>query len=107
MKTKIWIIVIIMSVIISWDLSWHMSRSGLYPETGVITNIVETSFGIYEITFETANGNMFSFYTDDYDIYVGEIISVLMDDNGTEVVYNDTIIKHTYSGTPEMYILEE
>ena len=106
MKIKILILATIASVLVSWDLSWHMSRSRIYAETGVIINVTETEFGIYKVEFKTANGNKFSFYTDDFDIYEEELISVLMDDNGTEYVNDDKYIKHRYSGTPEMYMGE-
>ena len=90
-------------LITSFSSGYLLSRSTLYPETGIITDVTQTDTGTYEIIFETSNGNIFSFYTDDCDLYVGDLISILMDNNGTEIVYNDTIIDHKYSGTPDMY----
>ena len=102
MKTKN-ILIIILVALLSFNIGYFLSRSTLYPETGIITEVIKTDVDTYEVVFEVANGNMFSFYTDDYDLYVGEIISVLMDNNGTEIVYNDKIIDYKYSGTIEMF----
>lgn len=67
-----------------------------YPTTAIVTEIDEVS-GI--ITVEECNGNIWTFYDDGTeDWYVNDICSMIMDDKGTKLVYDDEIISTRYSG---------
>jgi len=73
------------------------TESETYPLTGIITEIDE---GNDFVVFECANGNQFSFYGVE-DWMVGDVVSAIMDDNGTPEVKDDKIVKIHYSGTTE------
>lgn len=106
MKNKLLAIIVIFVILLSSTTSWYMSRSTIYPETGVIVKVVETENNTYEITFDVANENRFYFFTESSDYFVGDIISLIMDSKGTEIVYDDEIYDHKYSGTIDMYKLD-
>ena len=45
------------------------------------------------------NGNMFAFQNEDVGEWeIGDIVTLLFDDNGTEIIYDDIIIDYRYSG---------
>lgn len=65
-----------------------------YAETGIVTQVSTTSD---LVVFQTQNGNLFSFYgADDYE--VNDMVSVIMDSNGTDEVKDDRVINAKYSG---------
>lgn len=65
-----------------------------YPETGIVTVInLENDF----VEFETYSGNVFSFYGCD-NWHVGDVVSAIMNDNGTDAITDDEVIKVQYSG---------
>lgn len=67
----------------------------LYPEVGVIMQTPDND----TITFTCQNGNMFSFYCDCDEWQVGDIVTCIMYDNNTDIVYDDIIINHPqYAG---------
>nr|DAZ81413.1 MAG TPA: hypothetical protein [Caudoviricetes sp.] len=71
-----------------------------YPLTGIITSIVPDADARENvITFECGNGNMFQF-TDstnaDWDTY--DLVSCVMDNNGTAIVYDDEVVTTMYAG---------
>ena len=72
----------------------------LYPETGIITEIEYYDDYTCIFTVTVANGNQFEFYdTLNSDWYLNDIVSMLMDSKGTEIVYDDEIVLCKYSGT--------
>lgn len=82
----------------------------LYPETGLVTEIETINEDTYLLTITVANGNMFCYETEDCDWFVNDFASMLMDNNGTDNVYDDIIIKCQYSGVMkhfEQYITAE
>ena len=47
----------------------------------------------YEVEMHDSNGNWWYYYDDDAcDIYVGDLMAITMDDNGTENIYDDIIL---------------
>ena len=51
-----------------------------------------------EITAKDFNGNLWTFTDNSEDWYKGDICSLIMHDNYTDIIYDDTIIKAQYSG---------
>lgn len=107
MKNKIGIIIIILALCLATMASWFMSRSVLYPDTGIIIEVNQTEVNTYEIVYQTANGHEWSFYTEDPDWFVGDIISTIMSNQLTDDITDDVIINVKYSGTIDMYKLED
>lgn len=78
---------------------YFKSFEDIYPETAIIT---ETNQEADLVTVQTLNGNLFQFEgIEDYQ--TGDIVSMIMDSNKTEVVTDDIILSVKYSG----YIPEE
>lgn len=69
----------------------------LYPETMRVNEIQDCGES-YQILFETSNGNLYLYETDDGDFAVGELYSVIMKGNKTEIVSDDKIVKLKYCG---------
>lgn len=84
--------------VLSFSSGYLFSRSTLYPETGIVTDVVYTSEKTFQITFETFNGHEWVFYSEDGDWFINDSISVLFDNNKTETIYDDIIIDTKYSG---------
>lgn len=51
-----------------------------------------------EITVKDFNGNLWIFTDNSEDWYKGDVCSLIMHDNYTDIIYDDTIIKTQYSG---------
>ena len=66
-----------------------------YPHCGIVCE-VNASENL--VTFEDASGNLWSFFGSE-DWQPGDIVSVMMYDNGTEkTIYDDQIIEARYNG---------
>lgn len=71
----------------------------LYPLTGIVTE-VEHMEDTDLITMTTANGNQFSWYADSIDDwFINDLVSCIMNSNGTDEVYDDEIVDAHYVGT--------
>ncbi len=70
-----------------------LATGTLYPATMEITNISDNV-----VTMETATGHIFEMSgPEDYEI--GDLVSLVMDDNGTpDDITDDSIISARYSG---------
>ena len=68
------------------------SKASIYPTCGVITEVTEET-----ATFEDCKGNLWEF-SEPEDYEVGDIVSVIMSDSGTETIYDDEIITVQYCG---------
>lgn len=89
---------ILISVLISLFLNGNLKPNfRLYPETAVITDIQQD-----QVIVECANGNIFQFYGAE-DLETGDLVSMIMCDNATPVVYDDEIMTVKYAGTPAMF----
>ena len=69
-------------------------RSKIYPLAGEVIGVNED---LNLVTFSTSNGNKFSFYGIE-DYAEGDRVAAIMDDNGTEIVYDDIVIMVNYQG---------
>lgn len=74
-----------------------------YAKTAVVTEI---SYEEDSVTVTDGNGEIWVFYGCE-DWQKGDICSLLMDDKGTELIYDDEILKPIYSGTLSNYITSE
>ena len=93
MKKAIIATIITITIIIA--CSFVMTASAeLYPETArvVILNEAEDL-----VTVETFNGHLFIFEGCE-DYMVGDGVSLIMEDNGTEKVFDDKIVMAQYCG---------
>ena len=71
----------------------------LYPLTGIVTE-VEHMEDTDLIIMTTANGNQFSWYADSIDDwFINDLVSCIMNSNGTDEVYDDEIVDAHYVGT--------
>lgn len=68
--------------------------SNLYPATMKVIDIDESDD---LVTVETATGFTYGFYGAQ-DLYNNDLVSLIMDDNGTEVITDDKIVDVQYSG---------
>lgn len=76
----------------------YAEPQGIYAQCGLIMDeILEIPEG-YEVTITMQNGNKFAFVSEDGDLEIGEIISSVFDDKGTDDVFDDEIISYRYSG---------
>lgn len=72
----------------------------LYPLTGIVTEVHEVDKGTDLVTMTCANGNQFSWYTDNTDDWcINDLASCIMNSNGTDEVYDDEIVDAHYVGT--------
>lgn len=68
--------------------------SHVYPLCGIVT---EVNYAEDYITIEVFNGNMWEWEgTEDWN--EGDIAAMIMDDNGTEIIYDDIIMDISYNG---------
>ncbi len=62
-----------------------------------LSTVVECVNG-NEVTAKDFNGNLWTFTDNTEDWIKGDICSLIMHDNYTDIIYDDTIIKAQYSG---------
>ena len=77
---------------------------GYYPTTAVISNVCETEVETekkYWLTLEDFNGDAWGYISEDGDWFEGDIVNLIMCDNGTEDIKDDMIIYARYSGYSE------
>ena len=72
-------------------------RSSVYPLT---TKVVMVDYPTDVVWCKDFNGNIWEFYGCE-DWAIGDIASLLMNDNGTEIIYDDEIMSARYQGTFE------
>lgn len=70
------------------------TKGALYPTCGIVTETDDTTD---TVTFTEPNGNRWSFEGVE-DWCEGDKIAVIMDDNGTEDIYDDEIVSVRYKG---------
>lgn len=75
-----------------------------YPLTGIVTSVTPNDSDTRSevITFTCSNGNMFSFTAPTTDCWEeADLVSCIMNNKGTETVYDDEVITSMYSGSTE------
>ena len=91
-------IVVFLALVLVGVLSMWFSKlvatSEFYPTTAVVIE-VDTENNV--VTCRDFGGRVWQFRETD-DWYKGDIVSMLMDDHGTQSVIDDTVIKVRYSG---------
>lgn len=70
------------------------AHAATYPATMVVTEINRATD---VITMETATGHMYEM-TGAEDYMVGDLVSLIMDDKGTQEIADDAILDARYSG---------
>lgn len=83
-----------MGEIISFILAF-ISVFGLYPKTAYI---VELDRENELVVAEDAVGLLWSFSDDSGDWAIGDGVSLIFYDNGTQIIYDDVIVSSRYSG---------
>ena len=68
-------------------------NSNIYADCGLI---MDEPTEIVQVTFQ--NGNVFAIENTDGDWILGDLMTIIFDDNGTMEIYDDTIISYKYSG---------
>ncbi len=68
------------------------AHADLYPETA---KVVEVDYDADLVTVETFTGFLFAFYGCE-DWAEGDCASLIMEDNGTDLVYDDEIVMAQY-----------
>lgn len=88
------------SATVSMDIYVEREAVGstLYPLTTVVTEINIKTDMVY---CTDTNGNTWSL-TGVEDYSTGDIVSLLINNKGTEAIYDDEIINHKYCGTMDM-----
>ena len=79
-----------------------------YPDCGIITSVVLPEGNEpwnSEVTFETLNGNLFSFYGGE-DLEVNDVIAVIFDDKGTPNITDDEVVSVRYCSPVNVNIIE-
>ena len=77
---------------------------GYYPTTAVISNVCEVEVETekkYCLTLEDFNGDAWGYISEDGDWLEGDIVSLIMCDNGTEEIKDDIIVYVKYNGYSE------
>lgn len=75
-----------------------------YPLTGIVTSVTpdDSDTRSEVITFTCSNGNMFSFIAPTTDCWEeADLVSCIMNNKGTETVYDDEVITSMYSGSTD------
>ena len=71
-----------------------------YPTAGIVTSVTSKSHSTDIVTFICSNGNIFSFIAPATDCWEEEdIVSCIMDNNGTSKVHDDVIVSALYVGS--------
>ena len=78
---------------VRYDKNSKARQSRLYALT---TKVVELDKSTNKVMCEDSNGNIWSF-TEIEDWSIGDCASLLMNDNGTKIIYDDTIVEAHYS----------
>ena len=64
----------------------------------MVTKVVKVDYSTDLVDVVDANGNIWQFYgCEDWD--VNDLCACLMDDNNTEIIYDDVIVSCRYCGT--------
>ena len=84
----IWCVVLVVAILMGVT-----ACAEIYPTTFVVINISNNI-----VSMEDYNGNVWEWEGVE-DWMCGDIVSAIMDDNNTAIIYDDTIITIRYSGT--------
>lgn len=74
------------------------TAGGMYPDCFMIKSIETAPGNLYELKLIDQNGILFRYVTDDCDWMCGDLVAVIMDDVGTDIVTDDIITAAKYAG---------
>lgn len=97
-KRKLFTVALTVTLSISALFIGRAVQKATYNQhTYPLSTVIECVNGS-EITAKDFNGNLWTF-TDNFEDWIkGDICSLIMHDNYTDIIYDDTIIKAQYSG---------
>ena len=94
MKNFIRIIVTMLTLVTLIPLNVQAkAKSDIYPMTTVVINYAD---GV--LYCEDFNGNIWTIENEEEDWYIGDICAMVMNKNGTDIIYDDTIVTYKYDG---------
>lgn len=64
-----------------------------YSKLGVVVGVTTDTMTIQDI-----NGNLWDVDYNPEDMYIYDLVSMIMDTNGTEEIYDDTVVRWDYNG---------
>ena len=85
------------AILISFLLATIFNTSSEYPQTFVVTEVNQAAD---TITLEDFNGYTWT-YEGAEDWLPGDIAAAIMDDNGTDIIFDDSIKQLRYTGYME------
>lgn len=97
MKKLIALVLSLVVLSLSCPVAHCLNLDRLYPSCGVV---IEVNYADDYIVIEDFNGNCWE-WSDVEDWDVGDIASMIMDDNSTEQIFDDSILDICYSGVIE------
>lgn len=74
-----------------------LSVGTLYPNTMKVTDIIDLKDNTQVIELEDYNGNVWEYETDSTDLFINDTVSVILDDMGTDIIYDDEIVSIRYN----------
>lgn len=97
-KRKLFMAALTVTLLISALFIGRAVQKATYNQhTYPLSTVIECVNG-NEITAKDFNGNLWTFTDNSEDWCKGDICSLIMHDNYTDIIYDDTIIKAQYSG---------
>lgn len=97
-KRKLLMVILTVTLSISALFIGRAVQKATYNQhTYPLSTVIECVNG-NEITTKDFNGNLWTFTDNSEDWIKGDICSLIMHDNYTNIIYDDTIIKAQYSG---------
>lgn len=97
MKTLVFILALLIAKAQAPVVQPEKCPENLYPLSGIVT---ETDYNSDTVTITDCAGMTWQFYGVE-DWAVGDIAACIMDDNGTELIFDDEIVKVYYAGAVE------
>lgn len=62
-----------------------------------MTDITDLKDNTQVIELEDYNGNVWEYETDSTDLFINDTVSVILDDMGTDIIYDDEIVSIRYN----------
>lgn len=90
---KIFTIVILFAITVTFSVAC----AEIYPQTFIVSAIDAAQDAL--VLIDSTGNEWIWFGIEDYD--VGDVVAAIMDDNGTEIIYDDAIITMRYTGYAE------
>lgn len=79
------------------DVKGEIALNRAYTSTMIVTNITDLEDDTQVIELEDYNGNVWEYETDSTDLFINDTVSVILDDMGTDIIYDDEIVSIRYN----------